>query len=907
TQVSHVQETADGGAGDGPFTGLTTDMNLNVTVMTQPSVSDILTVQDGTGAWSGIYIRGSSATDGLNRGDVLNITNARIEESFGLTRLRDLTFTVTSTGGAALDASVVTTSALQDASVSEAYEGVLVRFENIEIGTNQADGTRDFGEFTVTDVGADAEVRVDDSSDAFPSTYNDGLRAGQRFAAITGTWAYSFGNYKLWPESPDDLEDVQIGFSVRDINAISQDNVTALESAGTSLDPGSVAGLIYANPTVGTDVTFRAVVMTDPLSSGLANVGDGGPNRIHVYVRDINADAAGPDGMGIQLVDGNYQTSGLINTTIGDVIEVTGQVSPFGTSMQLAPTTVTLLGSYTDLNLSASVLEPVVVTSADINKAIDGGVQPNWTNLAAMNGQYVRFEDATVMARDISTDRPDWLISTDGGETVVSFYDMSLRYRNDRSDYPDGWNTLDDDFIPPPPGSRVNIQGFVVYQGDDPFNRGIPEGSEAILNFVPFADSDVEITQSPPLVTGLTKPDFVPGADPITITASVAADPSRSLTSVELVYFTSDNSAEQTAAGSDNGDGTYTFTVPAQADEVFVEYYVRAIDNTGASSVEFEPSDSYRVLTNGITRIAHVQETPDGGPSNSPFDGITTDMDITATVVTNPSVSGLAAIQDDSALGAWSGVVLRGSAETDALSRGDVIRITNALVQESFGLTRLRDLTFEVVSTGGASLDYKVVGTDALQDAAIAEAHEGMMLRFDGVEVGTPQADGSRDFGEFTVGTIGSGAFVRVDDASAEFSGDFNDSLVEGQTFAFIQGLWSYTFSNFKLMPETIDDVGMGGVSTEADGVPTSFELHANYPNPFNPATTIRYDVSANEMVRLEVFDVLGRKVSTLVNTQQAPGKYAVDFNARDLASGVYVYRLEAGAHVFTRTMLLLK
>ncbi|MBO6576394.1 MAG: T9SS type A sorting domain-containing protein [Rhodothermales bacterium] len=907
TQVSHIQQTADGGPGDSPFTGLTTDMDLTVTVMTQTSVSGILAVQDDTGAWGGIFIRGASETDGLNEGDVINITNAQIEERFGLTRLRDLTFTVTSTGGTALGASVITTSALQDASVAEAYEGMMVRFEGIEIGTNQADGSRDFGEFTVTDVGADAEVRVDDDSDAFPETFNDGLRAGQRFAAISGTWGYSFGNYKLWPESPDALEEVVIGFSVRDINAISQDNITALESAGASLDPGSIAGLIYSNATVGTEVTFRAVVMTDPLSSGLANVGDGGPNRIHVYVRDVNADAAGPDGMGIQLVDGNYQTSGLINTTIGDVIEVTGEVSPFGTSMQLAPTTVTLLGSYTDQNLDASILNPVVVTSADINKAVDAGVQPNWSNLPSMNGQFVRFEDATVIARDISTDRPNWLISTDGGATVVSFYDMSLRYRNDRSDYPDGWNTLDDDFVPPPPGSRVNVQGFVVFQGDDPFNRGIPEGSETILNFVPFADADVEITQSPPLVTGLTKPDFVPGADPITVTASVAADPSRSLDTVELVYITSDNAAEQTTPGTDNGDGTFSFTIPAQVDEVFVVYYVRATDNTGASSVEFEPSDSYRVLANGITRISHVQQTPDGGPGNSPFVGITADMNITATVVTDPGTSGLTAIQDDSGLGAWSGVVLRGSSATDALLRGDVIQITNALIEERFGLTRLSDLTFEVVSTGGASLDYKVVSTEALQDASIAEAHEGMMLRFEGVEVGTPQADGSRDFGEFTVGTIGTGAYVRVDDASDQISEEFNDGLAEGQTFAFIQGLWSYTFSNYKLMPETMDDIGMGGLSNEADGLPVDFELHANYPNPFNPATTIRYDVAATEMVRLEVFDVLGRRVSTLVNNQQTPGKYTVDFNARDLASGVYVYRLEAGSRVFTRTMLLLK
>jgi hypothetical protein len=906
TKVSDIQATADGGAGDSPFRNVTTDMNLTVTVMTQTSVSGILAVQDGTGPWSGIIIRGSSATDGLNRGDVIDITNAKIEESYGLTRLRDVTFSVGSTGGAALDATVVTTTAMQDASIAEAHEGVFVRFETIEIGTNQADAPSDYGEFTVQNVGTTASVRVDDASDDFSSGFNDGLRAGQRFAAIDGTWSYAFSNYKLMPESETDLEAINLGFSLADVNRIPQDNLSVLQSAGAAIDPAEIANLIF-NETAGTTVTFQAVVMSDPLSSGLANISDGVPSRIHVYVRDINAGIAGPDGMGVQIVDGQFQTTGLINTTIGDVVEITGTVAPFGNSMQVAPESIQLLGSYTDFNLDASILNPVSVTTADINASVDanGGVQPNWGNYSSLIGQYVRLEGATMVARDISSDRPNWMVSSDGGTTVVPFYDMSLRYRNDRGDYPDGWNKPDDDFVPPPPGSRVNLQGFLVYQRDDPFNRGVP--AQEILSIVPFADSDLEITEAPPIVTNLSSVDFVPGADAVTITADVVADPTRSLTTVELVYVTSDASGEQTATGTDDGNGTYSFTVAAQADGAFVDYYVRATDNTSASSVVNDPSGSYRVLTGGITQISHIQQNSSSGPGNGPFRNVTTDMNITATVMTNPSASGLAAIQDDSGLGAWSGVVLRGSSETDALNRGDVINITNAKIEESYGLTRLRDLTFTVTSTGGAGLDYKVVTTDVLLDPALAEAHEGMMLRFDGVEVGTNQADAPSDFGEFTVGTIGAGAFVRVDDAANDFPGDFNDNLVEGQTFAFIQGLWSYSFNNFKLMPESLDDVGMGGVAVEEEGVPATFELHANYPNPFNPATTIAYDVAGTEMVRLEVFDVLGRKISTLVNTQQTPGKYTVQFNARDFASGVYVYRLEAGTRVFTRTMLLLK
>jgi hypothetical protein len=75
--------------------------------------------------------------------------------------------------------------------------------------------------------------------------------------------------------------------------------------------------------------------------------------------------------------------------------------------------------------------------------------------------------------------------------------------------------------------------------------------------------------------------------------------------------------------------------------------------------------------------------------------------------------------------------------------------------------------------------------------------------------------------------------------------------------------------------------------------VPNNFVLMQNYPNPFNPATTISYELSERGSVSLRVFDAVGRDVATLVNNEQAAGRYDVHFDARNLASGVYFYRLE--------------
>ncbi len=87
----------------------------------------------------------------------------------------------------------------------------------------------------------------------------------------------------------------------------------------------------------------------------------------------------------------------------------------------------------------------------------------------------------------------------------------------------------------------------------------------------------------------------------------------------------------------------------------------------------------------------------------------------------------------------------------------------------------------------------------------------------------------------------------------------------------------------------------------------SAFRLSQNYPNPFNPSTTIEYQLPSPSAVKLEVFDALGRKITTLVNERQDAGKHQVQFNAAGLASGAYFYKLQAGNNVETRKMLLVK
>ncbi len=86
-----------------------------------------------------------------------------------------------------------------------------------------------------------------------------------------------------------------------------------------------------------------------------------------------------------------------------------------------------------------------------------------------------------------------------------------------------------------------------------------------------------------------------------------------------------------------------------------------------------------------------------------------------------------------------------------------------------------------------------------------------------------------------------------------------------------------------------------------------NYELFQNYPNPFNPSTTIRYELPKAIHVTLTIYDILGRKVATLVNGVEEPGYKSVHWDASEMASGVYFYRLQAGSYTETKKLLLLK
>jgi hypothetical protein len=167
-------------------------------------------------------------------------------------------------------------------------------------------------------------------------------------------------------------------------------------------------------------------------------------------------------------------------------------------------------------------------------------------------------------------------------------------------------------------------------------------------------------------------------------------------------------------------------------------------------------------------------------------------------------------------------------------------------------------------------------------------------------------------------------AFLPKDDegnvliqSSADFTTAADDSLTPrtmraGYVYFFVEEDRSFGIHNpqytVAILKAAIDEMGgVTGINYADNSLPTSYQLEQNYPNPFNPSTTIRFSVPQAGMVKVSVYDVLGKEVEVLVDQDMNAGSFNVTWDASRFASGIYFYRMQANDFVSVKKMVLVK
>ena len=725
---------------------------------------------------------------------------------------------------------------------------------------------------------------------------------------------------------------------------------------------------INNHPLVDETVRFTAVVVSDPLKSGLASITDlettGGeelqvPGRVHVFVIDTTAASEGRDGMAMHIVasstfEGNMSPSydAILSAQIGDIIEVTGSLTFYESVVQFDPLTSTegiqLLGSVHEEFFSnlADLIEPTVIKISDLNEETEEGSGLHSMRIDQYSNyvnRYVRFEQVETFATDNFDDGRYNMLFSDGSSFIYT-RDTSLRFRNDKLDYSEtthnfDYRDTDDQFSPPSSGSLVNTSGFLVVNANDGFSV---EGAEPMFGYAPFEDSDLEVIGNPPLFAGYSISDTRPGTDDqVTIgVQALTAEDDENIESVNVVY-TSTGAEEVTAEMTSSGNDTYEYTFPT-----FSAYDVVSFRIDASMVVDFEGEDititarlrdgditadsddavQMQFLVGEIDRIIPLNRTANQRYGFGPLvnAGIT-NMNVTGTIMSTEE-DGFIVIHDSNEK--WSGILIHADDDEDllAVNRGDKVNITEGEVISDFDNTYLKVTAFTILSETESDIESLipvVTPAEINNPTDRGKPYFGMFVKLEDVFISSINADAAIDenYGEWAIAAqADSPVSLRINNQvdpplvrhTNNIPANFNDGLNLGAHLDALVGLVQFSFSNPKLALRGIEDIhvaeGHTIVSVESDDVqPREFELSQNYPNPFNPTTNINFVMPEQAHVRLTVYDILGRQVATLVNEVVASGSHTVNFDASTLSSGMYIYRMETGNITKTNKMMLIK
>jgi hypothetical protein len=457
----------------------------------------------------------------------------------------------------------------------------------------------------------------------------------------------------------------------------------------------------------------------------------------------------------------------------------------------------------------------------------------------------------------------------------------------------------------------------------------------------------------PPAIANVSEVLTTLSTAPQTVTADVTDENpggTPGVASVYVLYSTDGMATWDSTAMTVTTAPEYTGDIPGQVPGTVIDWYVKATDNNGNVTTRGEGQYQYQIfLPSGAPTLVIFNGQADSGypsdyyfaPSTFSFwhdvwayGAFTAELVNNYTTIIEIATNLSGAVINSDVIRTW----IEASGDHNYLLAGDewlgtqtgwtntvysagsfqydILGIAADYNDVNYAVTGDQNLPSRVVTVPGSALG------DSLEWKRIQEGIELDSMQYDPyfeIEVAN-WLDGVDVLGDVEVDLLGIGV------AGDTFNIAIHRTLPAGNKIAFFTydplslnsapsgdatGLY-YWFGYHQTAPQVqflrwagfVLPNGLGGF---ADALPGKFNLSQNYPNPFNPSTTIEYSVATTGKVELAIYNVQGQKISTLVSGNKTAGSYKTTFDASNLASGVYFYKLTAGSDILTKKMLVVK
>jgi Secretion system C-terminal sorting domain len=229
----------------------------------------------------------------------------------------------------------------------------------------------------------------------------------------------------------------------------------------------------------------------------------------------------------------------------------------------------------------------------------------------------------------------------------------------------------------------------------------------------------------------------------------------------------------------------------------------------------------------------------------------------------------------------------------DSVSIGSLSLLNTYFESEPFAVSSTSNLTYGV--------QYGI--TDSLLCSTVLNTNENISFKVELIDAVTNQVLGVYDEVTYTDQNVFQYNNIGY---RVNLSG-IGERAVKFRLVTSTNAEFGYGLANRIADESTLAKGSYQSINYQGNLAVTDYALEQNYPNPFNPVTTIKFQMPNDGFVTLKVYDILGNEVTTLINEEKTKGRYELNFNASSLASGVYIYKIQAGSFISSKKMLLLK